>query len=89
VPFGLVADYKEDVIASGKVSVYFTPGLYLTDQTSEAQGAIVKGSLLSCTAVGLLAVAQSGDYVVGICTEDTDDAGFIELYLNISGYVLP
>ena len=31
-PFGLIADFKQDVIASGKVSVYNTPGLYKTDQ---------------------------------------------------------
>ena len=83
-PFGLNADYKDDVIANGKCSVYFTPGLYLTDQTS---GAIAKGDVLSFTATGLLAKAVTADYIVGICTEAAGSDGFIELYLNITGSV--
>ena len=84
-PFGLVADNKEDTISSGKVSIYFTPGLYKTDQIS---GIIIKGDLLTYTSDGLL-VAMSGQganaYIVGICTEAADVDGMIEMMLNISG----
>ena len=82
MPFGLCADYKEDVIASGKVSVYFTPGLYLTDQI---QAGIVKGSPLTFYTDGTLMVAVATNYIVGICTEAAGDDGFIEMYLNITG----
>src|SRR3989344_6349774 len=50
MPFGLVYDYKEDGIASGKVSVYLN-GQYMTDQTT---GSIAKGDLLSHDDDGLL-----------------------------------
>ena len=85
MPFGLVYDYKEDGIASGKVSVYLN-GQYMTDQTT---GSITKGDLLSHDDDGLLKAAASGEYVVGFCTEAAGDDGFIEMILNISGYVLP
>ena len=87
VPFGLIADYRDDVIANGKISVYFTQGLYRTDQTS---GAIAKGDILSFDTDGKLktTVAKDAKYVVGICTEAAGDDGFIEMYLNITGAVL-
>ena len=82
MPFGLCADYKDDVIASGKVSVYFTAGLYLTDQVS---GTPTKGNPLTFDTDGKLKTAVGGDYLVGICTEAAGDDGFIEILLNVTG----
>lgn len=82
-PFGLVADDTEDVVASGKVSVYFTPGLYKTNQTSST---IAKGDLLTFHTDGSLkTVTGKAGYVVGICTEAAGSDGMIEMMLNISG----
>jgi len=82
-PFGLVADYKEDGIASGKVSVYLN-GQYMSDQIT---GSISRGDMLSFDDDGILKAASKGEWIVGICTEEEDDAGFIELVLNIAGIV--
>ena len=87
VPFGILADYKQDEIATGKFSVYFSPGLYRTDQIS---GNISKGQLLTFDADGkLTANAVSGSYYVGICTESAGTDGSIEMSLNICGYKKP
>ena len=81
-PFGLIADDKEDVVASGKVSVYFTPGLYKTDQHNGP----AKGALLTFDTDGTLkAVGSSTEYVVGMCTEAAGSDGMIEMALNITG----
>jgi hypothetical protein len=83
-PFGIVADYKEDVVASGKVSVYLN-GMYKTDQVS---GTPAKGDLLSFTATGLFITAGSGDFVVATCTEEAGDDGYIEISYNFAGVIL-
>ena len=81
-PFGLCADFKQDVIASGKVSVYNTPGMYKTDQVN---GSPAKGDILSFDGNGKLqtAAASSNKFIVGICTEAKDSSGMIEFFLNI------
>ena len=81
-PFGLVADSKADDIVSGKVTVYFTQGLYRTDQLS---GTINKGDVLSFDDMGMIKTAITGDYVVGYCTETMGGDGAIEMVLNITG----
>ena len=84
MPFGLLADYREDIIASGKVSVYFTPGKYRTDQTS---GVIAKGDLLTYDGYGAIMKATSGMCLVGTCTEAAGSDGMIEMALNITGAI--
>jgi len=81
-PYGLVADYKADVIASGKITVYLD-GVFFTDQTS---GVIAKGNLLTFTSAGLVkAVTGGAEYVVGVCTDAASGDNFIEMKLIISG----
>jgi hypothetical protein len=83
-PFGLCADYKQDVIASGKVSVYNTPGLYKTSMHNSP----AKGDVLTFDVDGLLTtVSGNSEYIVGICTESADSSGMIEMFLNITGSV--
>lgn len=84
-PYGLIADYKADVIASGKVTVYLD-GVFHTDQIS---GTPAKGDLLSFTATGLIKTAGSGEYVVGICVEAAGGDGMLEMKLNIAGFKAP
>jgi predicted RecA/RadA family phage recombinase len=84
VPYGLLADGKEDIVASGKVTVYLD-GVFYTDQVDATS--IVKGSLLSFDADGILVIAASGDYIVGTALEEVADNGMLLFKLNITGAV--
>jgi len=87
-PFGLVADYKDDVISNGKISVYFSQGLYRTDQIKSGV-TFTKGDLVSFDTDGKLKIAAATEYIVGICTEVAGADGFMELFLNITGETVP
>ena len=82
MPFGLMADSKSDVVINGKASVYFTQGLYRTDQLS---GNIVTGDVLSFDDLGMIKKAMPGEYIVGYCTDAMGTDGAIEMVLNIIG----
>lgn len=71
--YGIVADDKDDIIASGKITVYVTPGKYASDQLTTLAMALNEGDEITI-GVGagdncLIDASTTGAYAYGHVTK--------------------
>jgi hypothetical protein len=92
IPYGIVADDKDDLIASGKITVYFTEGKFASDQwvaTTPATELAANTALSYTSTAGntlKLYPAASGDYILGFVTKaPSAEDPMMEFVLRISG----